>query len=226
VCPYGDRWSRKALIRGSVLRTPNYAQTNASEYTLAVALRWRLTVFGWLKITHRCYEQICLSVGDRYSSTVECSLRLTDSLWSAIRCAIALNVYLRTDLLCSLLRKDSSGERVYTLAAEIPSMVIRYSLGGDKCLHEKLVDWWLVVGRVLDRCAVWTRRLIWWACLACRWFAITDGLDLFAKLTFRVLTVFSLVVKRCQVLSDSSWVGIMCFIDVLLGLGGWLSELV
>ncbi len=39
---------------------------------------------------------------------------------------LALNVDLRTDLQCSLLRKDSNGERVYTLAAEIPSMVIRY----------------------------------------------------------------------------------------------------
>jgi hypothetical protein len=52
--------------------------------------------------------------------------------------SIALNVGLRTYLLCSLLRKDSSGERVYTLAVEIPSMVIRYSLGSDKRLLEKL----------------------------------------------------------------------------------------
>ena len=39
VCPYGNRWSRKTLIRGSVLRTPHCAQTNASEFSLAGALR-------------------------------------------------------------------------------------------------------------------------------------------------------------------------------------------
>ena len=42
-------------------------------------------------------------------------------------------MYLRTDLLPSLLRKDSSGERV-----EIPSMVIWYSLGSDKRLLDEL----------------------------------------------------------------------------------------
>jgi hypothetical protein len=39
VCPYGDRCSRKTLIRGSVKRTPHCAQTNASESALSVALR-------------------------------------------------------------------------------------------------------------------------------------------------------------------------------------------
>jgi hypothetical protein len=38
VCPYGERCSRKTLIRGSALRTPHCAQSDASELTLSVAL--------------------------------------------------------------------------------------------------------------------------------------------------------------------------------------------
>jgi hypothetical protein len=130
------RRNREWLI--SVLRTLPCAHSKASELTLWVALRWRLIAFGWLWITHRCFEQLWLWVCDPYSGTVRCSLRLTDSLWCAIRCAIALKLYLRTDLQCSLPRKDSSGERVHTLAVEIPSMVIGYSLGSDKRLLEKV----------------------------------------------------------------------------------------
>ncbi len=68
------RWNREWLI--SVFRTLHCAHTNANELSSAVALRWRLTVFGWLSITHRCYEQLWLWVGDRYSGTARCSLRL------------------------------------------------------------------------------------------------------------------------------------------------------